>query len=170
MFILKRLLRKTRGDHVLQHRGCLSHPQPSPFILALVDPSLIQPYIYKLFSTVAWLCPEAGSPQNSPKRQCPRRAFLQDGVEKNIDLLRPPPRPSPGRSRHQGVKFTKGPDRPAPQALWGPSPGDDQPQPCSFLAGSRAPRPEAAVDPHTWQGLSAHSKTELSVTHPLRFP
>lgn len=159
---MKRLLLKTRGDHVLQHRDCLSHSHSSLCIF--------QPYIYKLLSTVAGLCPEAGSPQNNPNCRCPRLAFLQNGVEKNIGLLRPSQGPSPGRSRHQGVEFTKGPDRPAPQALWGPSPGGGQPQPRSFPARARAPRPEAAVDPHTWQGLSAHSKTELSVTHPLRFP
>lgn len=54
----------------------------APIYFSPCHPSLIQPYIYKLFSTVAWLWPEAGSPQNSPKRPCTRRAFLQDGVEK----------------------------------------------------------------------------------------
>lgn len=58
----------------------------------------------------------------------------------------------------------------ASQRSGGPCQAEDLLEPRALRAGSRAPGPEAAVDPHTWQGLSAHSKAELSVTHPLRFP
>lgn len=135
---------KTRGDQVLQHRGCLSHPSSCPLILALVDPSLIQPYIYKLFSTVAWLWPEAGSPQNSPKRQCPRRAFLQDGVEKKH---RPPAattgtQPRAIKAPGSGVYKRPGLTRSSSVlgALARRSPAIT---PRSVRAGSRAPGPEA---------------------------
>lgn len=80
MFILKRS-QKTR-DQVLQHRGL---PLPSQSMPTYFSPSRSEsnPTLHlQIVFYVAWLWPEAGSPQNSPKRQCPRRAFLQDGVEK----------------------------------------------------------------------------------------